>query len=72
MKVGVLPEDKLLEVFSRLPEELFREIREKVLDPPSPGFAVAVNGTMMGRDDVARFRIKKGDVITLLARLVGG
>ncbi len=72
MKVGVLPEDTLLDVFGRLPEKLLGEIREKILDPPYPSFAVAVNGTMIARDDVARFRIKEGDVITLLARLVGG
>jgi sulfur carrier protein ThiS len=72
MEASVNSGETLTALFSRLPEALYREIREKVLDPPYPPFAVSVNGMMVSREDLFEIRVKEGDVVTLVARLVGG
>jgi hypothetical protein len=72
MEAAINSGETLIAVFSRLPEGLYREIREKILDPPYPPFAVSVNGMMVSREDLFEIQVKEGDVVTLLARLVGG
>lgn len=72
MEMLVEPGETPVSVFRRLAEDLYRELREKILEPEFPRFAVNVDGIILSKEELFQTQLKGGEKITILALLVGG
>jgi len=68
----ISPGENLISVFSQLEDNLYQELKEKILDPPHPRYAVALNGRIIPKDRLAHIQLKDMDQVTIMALLVGG
>ena len=72
LDVPVSVGEDLLTVFKRLDKRLYLELKEKILTPSSPRFAIAINGTRIGKEDLDEITLKGNEEIIVFALLVGG
>lgn len=72
IEVPLSPGETIPDLFSRLEKDLYREWKEKILDPPVPRFAVNVDGVILSKERLSQIQLKGSEQITILALLVGG
>ena len=72
LPMAVPPGERLVALFSRLEEALYREIKEKLLDPDYSSYALSVDGKILSKEELNQARLQGSEKITIFARLVGG
>lgn len=72
LRIAVPPGESLISLFSRLEEGLYREIKEKILDPDYPNHALSLDGKILSKEELNQARLQGSEKITIFARLVGG
>ena len=72
IRVPISPGENLISVFNRLEEDLYQELKEKILAPGHPRFAVAINGKIVAKEGFYQIPLKGMEQVTILALLVGG
>ena len=72
VEIPVNPGETVPDLFSRLEKDVYRELKEKILDPPVPRFAVSLDGVILSREKLSQVQLKGSEQITVLALLVGG
>ena len=72
LEISIAPGESLTSLFQRLEKGLYRELKEKIFDPPHPPFGVTVNGERVAKDRFDQVRLNGNEQIVILALLVGG
>jgi hypothetical protein len=72
LPIAVPPGESLISLFSHLEEGLYREIKEKLLDPDYPGYALSLDGKILSKEELNQARLQGSEKITIFARLAGG
>jgi len=70
--LNIAPEATLFEALGKIEKSIYEEIEEKLLRPQHPRYAIAINGKIVPQDQIREARLRGGEKITIMARLVGG
>jgi sulfur carrier protein ThiS len=70
--LDITPEVTLFEALGKIEKSIYEEIEEKLFRPQHPRYAIAINGKIVSQDQIKESRLRGGEKITIMARLVGG